>query len=90
MITSLIAFDFGLKYIGVAVGETITSTSKPLECIKIKKDGSIIRESFSDNYGYWEARLPVGEYSIVFSHEDFEPYSKTVSLNNDKKEVEIR
>ena len=33
-VESLIAFDFGLKYIGVAVGETFTGSSKPLECIK--------------------------------------------------------
>lgn len=29
-----LAFDFGLKKIGVAVGETITQTARPLEIIK--------------------------------------------------------
>ena len=58
--------------------------------IKIEKDNSIIRESFSDNYGYWEARLPSGEYTIVFSHKDFDGYSRSIRLNNDQREVELK
>lgn len=33
----LIAFDFGTKRIGVAVGQTITKTARPLETIQAKE-----------------------------------------------------
>jgi putative holliday junction resolvase len=39
-ITRAFAFDFGTKYIGIAFGQTITSTAKPLETIKAV-DGDI-------------------------------------------------
>ncbi|WDI78553.1 Holliday junction resolvase RuvX [Candidatus Purcelliella pentastirinorum] len=34
----LLAFDFGTKKIGVAVGQTITKTAEPLNLIKIKNN----------------------------------------------------
>ncbi|XBC44329.1 MAG: Holliday junction resolvase RuvX [Buchnera aphidicola (Schlechtendalia peitan)] len=34
----VLAFDFGKKNIGVAVGQNITKTAKTLSCIKIKKN----------------------------------------------------
>jgi putative Holliday junction resolvase len=35
-IKTLIAFDFGMKRIGVAVGQTITKTARPLETLAAK------------------------------------------------------
>lgn len=34
--TTLIGFDFGLKHIGVAVGQTLTRTATPLTSLKAK------------------------------------------------------
>ncbi len=31
----ILGFDFGTKYIGVAVGQTTTNTARPLTCLKI-------------------------------------------------------
>jgi putative Holliday junction resolvase len=39
-ITSVLGFDYGLKRIGVATGQTITSTATPLTTIKQSADGS--------------------------------------------------
>ncbi len=36
--TTLFGFDFGLKNIGVAVGQTITATASPLTTLKNKPD----------------------------------------------------
>src|SRR5579883_676282 len=33
----LIAFDFGMKRIGVAIGQTITQTARPLDTIQAKE-----------------------------------------------------
>ena len=30
----ILGFDFGTKYIGVAVGQTTTNTARPIDCLK--------------------------------------------------------
>ncbi len=37
---TLLAFDYGEKHIGVAVGQTLTSTANPLETIRVTRPGS--------------------------------------------------
>ena len=32
----ILGFDFGTKYIGVAIGQTTTHTARPLTCLKVK------------------------------------------------------
>ena len=32
----VLGFDFGTKYIGVAIGQTATNSARPLTCIKVK------------------------------------------------------
>ena len=36
---TLIAFDFGEKRIGTAIGQTVTRTATPLETIPVRGDG---------------------------------------------------
>jgi len=52
----VIAFDFGLARIGVAVGQSITSTASPLETIKAKNgvpDWNIIEKLLKE----WQPQL---------------------------------
>jgi len=41
----ILAFDFGTKFIGVAVGQTITKTSSPLMILDVAKEGKHGRHS---------------------------------------------
>ncbi len=36
---TLLAFDYGDKLIGVAVGQTVTATANPLECVRVGRTG---------------------------------------------------
>lgn len=38
---TVIAFDFGTKSIGVAVGQTITGTARPLAALKAREDSGL-------------------------------------------------
>jgi putative Holliday junction resolvase len=49
----LIAFDFGMKRIGVAIGQTITQTARPLETISAK-DGCPHWESMTKLIKKWQ------------------------------------
>ncbi len=49
--TTLLAFDFGMKYIGVAVGQTITGNAAPLQSIKAKDgipQGDVLEKIFHE------------------------------------------
>jgi len=52
----LLAFDFGLKYIGVAVGQTITGTANPLETLNAR-DGKPDWDNLAALVGHWQPGL---------------------------------
>ena len=52
----IIAFDFGIKKIGVAVGQTSTYTSSPLQII-INKDDKINWEEINTLLNEWKPEL---------------------------------
>ena len=52
----IIAFDFGIKKIGVAVGQTSTYTSSPLQIIK-NKDGKVNWEEINKLINEWKPEL---------------------------------
>ena len=49
----VMAFDFGLKKIGLAVGQTLTKTAQPIHVFKAK-DGSPNWESISEHIKQWK------------------------------------
>ena len=58
----ILAFDFGTKYIGVAVGQTITKTSSPLMIINIAQEGKEIWNTISNLIDEWKPdQLLVGK-----------------------------
>ena len=52
----ILAFDFGTKKIGVAVGQTKTRTSSPLEIIRVKNN-SINWENICSIVDEWNPEL---------------------------------
>lgn len=56
----VLGFDFGTKYIGVAIGQTATLNVRPLTCIKIK-DQQINWQMIDQLIQYWQpGQLIVG------------------------------
>ena len=50
----ILAFDYGTKYIGIAVGQTITKTSSPLMVLNVAQEGKEIWNSISDLLVDWK------------------------------------
>ena len=50
----ILAFDFGTKHIGVAVGQTITGTSSPLMVLDITQEGKEIWNTITDLINEWK------------------------------------
>jgi len=55
---SLIAFDFGLKHIGVAKGQNITKTASPL-CVLKAKEGQPNWQQVDDILQQWQPDLVI-------------------------------
>ncbi|MCO4798273.1 MAG: Holliday junction resolvase RuvX [Colwelliaceae bacterium] len=55
---TIIGFDFGTKYIGVAVGQELTRTASPLGSIKAK-DGIPNQEQLKKFFTEWQPNLIV-------------------------------
>jgi putative Holliday junction resolvase len=59
--SQIIAFDFGLARIGVAIGQSITNTASPLDTIKAK-DGTPNWQQIETLFNKWQpAKVLVGE-----------------------------
>ena len=50
----ILAFDYGTKYIGIAVGQTVTKTSSPLMVLNVAQEGKEIWNSISDLLVDWK------------------------------------
>ena len=58
----ILAFDFGTKYIGVAVGQTITQTSSPLTVLNVKQEGKELWNTIHELIAEWKPdQLLVGQ-----------------------------
>ena len=58
----ILAFDYGTKHIGVAVGQTITGTSSPLTILNIQREGPDIWRTIVQLVEEWKPdRLLVGQ-----------------------------
>ena len=58
----ILAFDFGTRHIGVAVGQTITKTSSPLTILNVAREGKEIWNTISNLIDEWKPdRLLVGK-----------------------------
>ena len=58
----ILAFDYGTKHIGIAVGQTITRTSSPLMILNIQQEGPDIWRTIGQLVEEWKPdRLLVGQ-----------------------------
>tara|TARA_B100000767_G_C19332234_1_gene356164 strand:+ start:115 stop:519 length:405 start_codon:yes stop_codon:yes gene_type:complete len=58
----ILAFDFGTKHIGIAVGQTITKTSSPLVILNVQQEGPNIWQTILQLVEEWKPdRLLVGQ-----------------------------
>ena len=58
----ILAFDYGTKHIGIAVGQTITRTSSPLMILNVQQEGPDIWRTIVQLVEEWKPdRLLVGQ-----------------------------
>ena len=73
-------------------GYIVNSSKHPISnvSVSIYKQNSKIRNFTSDKDGYWEAKLPGGQYKVTYSHSKFKPIEKMIKFDNSNKSYEVR
>ena len=82
----ILAFDFCTKFIGIAVGQTITKTSSPLMILDVAKEGKEMWNTIKDLINEWKPdKLLVGnQLNMDGTQSDMmkkvDPFFKTLQM----------
>ena len=74
-------------------GYIVNKSKVPIEgvAINVYDDGSkLIKNVLTNHDGYWEARLPSGDYGVEYVHNKFRPINRTINIPDNTNEYEVR
>jgi hypothetical protein len=73
-------------------GYIVNASKQPIVGVKVGlyNSGGKIRDIKSNKDGYWEARLPSGEYQLSLEHKKFKAIQKSFNLPEGITEYEVR
>lgn len=74
-------------------GHIHNKNKEPLIGVEVRvynNQNQIIKEKKSDSNGHWSVRLPPGKYGVEYIHEKFKPVNRTVNLDGNAKEHEVK
>lgn len=86
-VQTLLAFDYGRRRIGVAVGQTLTQSARPLAVLKISKNKQIPWQQIQQYIAEWQPHALVLGLS---QHADGSQNKITQAIHNFKTELEQR
>jgi hypothetical protein len=74
-------------------GYIVNKARQPLESVVVNiydNKNKLIKNVKTNNDGYWEVRLPSGDYGVEYIHKKFMPINRTIKLAQDIREHEVR
>ena len=103
VITGVIAGGAGLLYYFVLrplpqpatlFGQVFNMAAEPLSHVLVSanQEGAVFKyEWYTDENGYYElSGLPPGTYIVTFTHADYRPLTKTVTMAGKDKQVDVQ
>ncbi len=63
----IMSFDFGINYIGIAVGQSYTKTANPIKCIQAKNGIPINWYEIENIINLWIIKIVIIGYPIKYS-----------------------
>lgn len=70
-------------------GKILSKDHTPIKDVQVaifNDENEVIKTRKTDSKGFWEVRLPQGEYSVQYTHKRFKPINISITLNDDMKE----
>jgi len=49
-----------------------------------------VKETSTDSNGYWECRLPSGRFGVEYTHKNFKPVNRNISIPDGVDTFEVR
>jgi hypothetical protein len=78
-------------------GRIKNQRKKPIKDVKVKifsPKGALVKSRSTDSEGYWEARIPPGQYGVEYDassiNKKFRPINLNINIDKDVKEYEVK
>jgi len=74
-------------------GYIVNKVKAPIEDVIINiydANSKLVKNTKTNNDGYWEVRLPSGKYGVEYIHKKFKPINRVVELSDDIHDYEVR
>ena len=74
-------------------GYIVNKSKMPIDDVSVNvydDKNKLIKNTKTDNNGYWNVRLPSGKYGVEYIHKKFKPINKVIELNDNITEYEVR
>lgn len=74
-------------------GYIVNRNRQPIDGVMVNlydQNNRLIRNIITDQNGYWDSRLPSGQYGVEYIHKKFKPINKTIQIEDGIKTFEVR
>lgn len=74
-------------------GYIVNRNRQPIDGVAVNlydQNNRLIRNIITDQNGYWDSRLPSGQYGVEYIHKKFKPINKTIQIEDGIKSFEVR
>jgi len=74
-------------------GYIVNKVKVPIEDVIINVyngNSKLVKNTKTNNNGYWEVRLPPGKYGVEYIHKKFKPINRVVELDDNISDYEVR
>jgi hypothetical protein len=74
-------------------GYIVNKSKVPIQDVVVNiydTNSKLVKNSKTNNDGYWEVRLPPGKYGVEYIHKKFKPINRTIELADDIRNYEVR
>lgn len=74
-------------------GYILNQSKMPIRDVYVRvfsSDNSVIKETSTDSDGYWECRLPSGRFGVEYTHKNFKPVNRPVTIPEGVSSYEVK
>ena len=74
-------------------GYVLNKSKMPINNVYIRifaSNNSVIKETSTDKNGYWECRLPSGNFGVEYTHKNFKPVNRPLEVPEGVNSFEVK
>lgn len=74
-------------------GHIVNKNRNPINSVIVNifdESNKLLKTVKTDNNGYWEARMPQGNFGVEYIHKNFKPINRAITLKDGMKQFEVK